>query len=156
MNSSRDIVHNLGVLANLALVQIGTGATTIQTASVDMAGFNAVMFALTPSRAIAAADVISYSFQHSDNDSDWENMNGLSDLPPRLKDESPENPLKVVTLAGFKQTFGVFSHKRYVRVQFVGIADTTVVDLVLTPVLRSDISEFTAWDPDQVPNDGLD
>ena len=152
-SSARDIQHNIAVRDNLAAVTIGTSETTVQTASVDTAKFNAIMFALTTSRALVDGDdVISYSFQTSDDDSTWEAMNGLSDLPARLQDEG--NPLKVVTADGFKQTFGVFSHKRYVRVEFVGTATGTTVDLTLTPILRADISEFTGWDPDQVPTDG--
>ena len=150
---ARDIQHNIAVKGNLAAVTINLTETTVQTASVDTSDFTALMFALTPSRTLVDGDdVIAYSFQHSDDNSTWEDMNGLSDLPPRLQDEG--NPVKVVTNAGFLQTFGVYSNKRYVRVQFVGSATGTTVDLVLTPILRSDLSEFTEWDPDQVPNDG--
>lgn len=153
MNSSKDIQHNTAVLSALTPVTVTTGGGTFFSASTDTSGFRSLMYAIETSRAIVdGADSITYTFQTSSDNSTWEDLNIEAHLPVRLQDLG--NPVKT-SVSPFYQTIGCFDFKRYVRLKFDGSADTTDVDLILHPIMQSQVSEFTGWDTLNVPSDGL-
>lgn len=153
MSLVNDIQSNLAVkpLAALTTFAAATAATNV-SASVDTAGFNAAVFAVNSSRALAAADIatFTYKIQTSVDNSVWTDLESDGHLPYR------KNTARTFVIAqgGYLQTIGCFSTARYIRLSVTGTADTT--QLILTPwcILRSNLVEFTGWDSALNPADG--
>lgn len=154
MSFQRDIQAKLAVRPLAALTTfVAAAEATNDSVSVDSKGFFAVLFSLATDRALAQADAdaFDYTFLESDDDSIFTEVVIDGQLPFR------KNPARSLVIAqdGFLQTVGVFSTKRFVKLQIHGTADTTNLIITPTAIMKSELMEFTGWDTAIVPGDGL-
>ncbi len=154
MGSQRDAISKLACYDDLADLTLTFGAAfNLVSAAVDVTNKYALGFAIETSRVLNASDVVNYSFEESDDGStNWTAVPDEGSLPSRR--QSPDNKL-VIAANGFLQMIGVFSTKNFVRVRVQGQADTSDITLTLRPIALSELQEFTDWDPELVPGDGL-
>ena len=153
MSLVRDIQSKLAVKPLAALTEFAIGVqATNESDAIDTKGFHALTVSLATDRALAAADVFTYTFEESDDGSTgWTEVAENAVLPYR---KEPGRTM-VIAQNDFVQTIGVFSTKQYVRVSITGTADTTALNITPTAILEAQVQEFTGYDAAGAPNDGL-
>lgn len=149
-----DNQSNQAVLPLAALTTFAAGApATNKSVSVDTKDFHAAFFALATDRALLQvdADAFTYTFEDSNDNITFDAVPENSQLPMR---KNPDRNM-VIAQNSFLQTVGVFSTRRYVKLVITGTADTNPLTITPIVVLKSDLQEFTGYDPADVPSDGL-
>ena len=126
-----------------------TSGTTYSffTAGIDTQGFSRrTVFALDFSAALDSNDVVTYAIEDSPDASTWTALASDKYLPVR---KQTGNTVVPVSSDGFSQTFGAWSHDRYVRCSVTTSTFSGTPTLTVIPILVSDLMEFDDWDSTQ-------
>lgn len=136
MGSPRDLQSDIAAFA-AETVQAPIATGLIRTTAIDTQGFNRVSATLAPAAAVGASQV-SYTWEESDDNSVWNDVPAIGNLPTR---KQPDNLLED-PVAPYLQTIGVISEKRYLRIRFDSIVLAVALDIVVNQLAMAQQRPF--------------